>query len=154
MSHHHGFRGGGALIEHRSAGDFHARKVSNERLEIEQCFQTPLRNLGLIRGVGGIPARVFENGALNDSGRVGAVVALADEVGEDLIGSGDTGEFTEGGRFSQRPRNGHGALTTNVGRHGGIDQRVERRHPKSFEHGSLFGCVRTIMATGEGIGGT
>ena len=44
--------GGGAVIE-RGVGDLHAGQQRDLRLKLEQVLQCPLRQLGLVRGVGG-----------------------------------------------------------------------------------------------------
>ena len=154
MSHHHGLSCRGALIEHRSPGDFQSGEVGDEGLEVEQSLQSALGNLGLVGRVSGIPARVLENGALNHGRRVGAVVALSDEVGKNLIGGSNAREFGQRGGFAQRPRNGHRTLAANVSRHGGIDERIKRRLAQDLEHSSLLRCVRPIVATGKRIGWT
>ena len=63
--HRHRFRGRGGLVEQRSIRDLHAGQVDHHGLEIQQGFQTTLRDLGLIGRVGGVPARIFEDIALD-----------------------------------------------------------------------------------------
>ncbi len=80
--HEHRFRRCRALVEQRAVGDFHSRQRANRRLEIEQRFQSSLRNLRLIRGVGGVPRRILEYVA-HDRRRNGVrIVAHSDERAE------------------------------------------------------------------------
>jgi hypothetical protein len=75
---HHGLGGGGALVEHRGVGDLEAGEIADHRLEIEQRFEAALGNLGLVGRVGGVPAGIFEDVALDDGGRERVVVTQAD----------------------------------------------------------------------------
>ena len=59
MTHHHGLGGGGAFIQHGGVGDLQAGEIGDDGLEIQQGLQPALRNLGLVRRVGGVPAGVF-----------------------------------------------------------------------------------------------
>jgi len=45
-----------------------AGEIGDDRLEIEQGLEAALGDLGLIGRVSGIPAGVFEDGALDDAG--------------------------------------------------------------------------------------
>jgi hypothetical protein len=51
-------------------------------LIVEESFQAALRDLGLIRGVRGVPARVFHDGPTQDRRCYGSVIAKADERAE------------------------------------------------------------------------
>ena len=89
MAEHHGLGGGGGLVEHGGVGDVEAGEVGDDGLEVEQGFEAALGDLGLVGGVGGVPARVFEDGALDDGRGEGAVVTLADEGAVDFVEAGD-----------------------------------------------------------------
>ena len=56
----HGFRGGGGLIQQGCIGDGQTGQGLNHRLEVQQRFKTTLGDLWLIRGIGGVPSRVFQ----------------------------------------------------------------------------------------------
>ena len=92
----HRLGGGGGLIEQGGVGNLHPGEVTNHRLEIEKCLETALRDLGLIGGVGGIPAGIFKNVAANDGGRVRAVDAHAKVVRGDFVLRHDGAEVGEG----------------------------------------------------------
>jgi hypothetical protein len=51
-------------------------------LRVEEGFQAALGDLGLIRGVRGVPAGVFHNGSTQDRRCYGSVIAKADERAE------------------------------------------------------------------------
>jgi hypothetical protein len=51
-------------------------------LIVEESFQAALRDLGLIRGVRGVPAGVFHDGSTQDRRCYGSVIAKADERAE------------------------------------------------------------------------
>ena len=59
MTHHHGLSGGGAFIQHGGVGYLQAGEISDDGLKIQQGLQPALRNLGLVRGVGGVPTGIF-----------------------------------------------------------------------------------------------
>jgi hypothetical protein len=55
VKHVHGLGSGGAFIQQTSIGDGQACEVANHRLEIEQTFQSALRDFCLIGRVLGVP---------------------------------------------------------------------------------------------------
>ena len=73
--HVHGFGSGGGFIEQRGIGDFHAGEVHHHGLVVEQSLQSALRNLGLVRCVGGVPTRIFEDVSKDDRRRNRIVIA-------------------------------------------------------------------------------
>ena len=153
VAHHHGFGGGGAFVEHGAIGDFKSGEIGDERLEIQNGLEAALRNLGLVRRVGGIPAGIFEDGALNDTGRKRGGVAEADGGAEDFVFAGDGAEFGQGGAFAERCGEVHRA-TADVGRNGGVDHGVDGRMAEESEHrGGVRGVISRVAA-GEGVGGS
>ena len=52
---------GGALVEQRGVGGRQAGEVADHGLEVEQRLEPALRDLGLVRRVGGVPAGVLEH---------------------------------------------------------------------------------------------
>jgi hypothetical protein len=56
------------------------RQVRHHRLEVQQRLKPPLRDLGLVGRVGGVPGRVLQHVALDRGRRVGAVIALPDHL--------------------------------------------------------------------------
>ncbi len=83
--HGHRLGTGGSLIQKRRIGDFQPGKVAHHGLEIEQRFQTALRNLGLVGRIGRVPRRVLKNIPLDRRRRDSAVIALSDQAGEHLV---------------------------------------------------------------------
>ena len=85
------------LVEQRAVGDFHAREREHGGLEIEQRFQAPLRDFGLVGGVGGVPRGILEDVA-RDGGRHGArIVAHAYERAQAAVACGQPADV--GGEF-------------------------------------------------------
>ena len=81
----HRFRRSRSLVEQRGIGDRQPGQVGDHGLEIHQGFQPALADLRLVRGVGGVPGRVFQNVALDHRGQNRAVIALPDQRGEHLV---------------------------------------------------------------------
>jgi hypothetical protein len=77
--HGHGLSGSGSLIKNGGIGDVKASKVGDKGLEVEQGLQTTLADLSLIRRVAGVPGRVLQNIALDNSRDLGAIVSSTDE---------------------------------------------------------------------------
>ena len=74
----HGFCSSGGFVEQRSVGNRQAAKVADQGLEVEQRFETALGDFRLVRCVGGVPGRVFQQVAQDWRRRVAVVIALAD----------------------------------------------------------------------------
>ena len=92
----HRFGHRGALIEHGGISGVQAGEVRDHGLEIQQCLQAALRDFWLVGGVGGVPARVFQNGALDHRGCVGAVVALSEQGPPHRVGIGKRPQLRQG----------------------------------------------------------
>ncbi len=86
---------GGALVEQRGVGDRQPGQVGYHGLEVEQRLEAPLRDLRLVGGVLGVPARVLQDVALDHPRRDAAVVAHAEEGTEDLVPAGDAAQGAE-----------------------------------------------------------
>ena len=61
LGHRHCFGGGGRFIQQRGGGNIHTGQIQRHLLEVQQRFQTALGDFRLIRGVSGVPARVFQH---------------------------------------------------------------------------------------------
>ena len=85
----HRFGRSGGLVEQRRVGDVEPGEVADHGLEIEQRFQPALADLRLIRRVGGVPRRIFQDVALDHRRQDGAGIALADQRGEHLVLRGE-----------------------------------------------------------------
>ncbi len=150
----HGFGGGGAFVQHRRVGDAHAGQVGDRLLEVQDGFQAALRDFGLVRGVGGVPGRVFEDVAQDDLRRVGAVVALADQRLQHLVLRRQALEqrqrFFFGARFGELAQV-QLVLAADVGRDHGVDQGGAGGVAEGRQHGCLFGFGRADVARDERI---
>lgn len=101
MGHRHGFGCSRCFVEKRCIGDIEARELGDHRLEVEEGLEAALRDLGLVRGVCGVPGGVLENVALDDRRRDGAVVTHADRAAADLVLCGEFPQFPQGGLFGE-----------------------------------------------------
>ncbi len=151
VAHHHGLGGGGALVEHRGVGDLEAGEIADHRLEIEQRLEPALRDLGLVGRVGGIPAGILEDVALDDSGHVRVGIAHADQATKNLVLRGNRAQLRQRGALA----GGGGQVeraAPDVRRHRGVHQRVERRVAEELEHLGRGGGIIAVVAAGKGIG--
>jgi len=147
----HRFGGGGGFIQQRGVGDLHAGQVRAQGLEVYQCFHAALRNLGLVRGVGGVPRRVFQHIAQDDVRGERAVVALADEGAEHLVLVGDGADLGQCLHFGQRFGQGQRGRRLDPGRDDRIGQRVQRGVADHVEHLRDFGVVGADVAFDERV---
>ena len=85
--HRHRFGGRGALVEQRRVRDRQAGEIAHHGLEVEQRFEPPLRDLRLVRRVGGVPAGILQDVAL-DHGRDQAVAVAHGRCRSGTPGSG------------------------------------------------------------------
>ncbi len=85
LAHGHGFGRRRAFVEHGGVGHFHAGQIHDHLLEVEQRFQPALGDFGLVGGISGVPARVFQHVAQNYRRHLGVVIAHADVVFEQLV---------------------------------------------------------------------
>ena len=79
--HEHSFGGGGGTVVHRCVAAFHSGKFANHTLELEYILQRPLRDFGLVGGVGREKFRAGDK-LPDNSGRVmviGTVTGKGDE---------------------------------------------------------------------------
>ena len=109
LAERHRFGRGRSFIEEGGVGDFHPGQVHDHGLEIDQCFQAPLRDLRLVGGVCGVPAGVFQDVALDDRRRDGVGIAHADIGAEDLILGGQVAQVFQHGRFTARSSRSSGS---------------------------------------------
>ena len=152
VAHHHRLGGGGAFVEHRGVRNLERSEIGDEGLEIEQRLEAALRDFRLVRGVGGVPAGILEDVALNHRGRERLVVTEPDETAVDTI------VRRHGAEFGQRCvlADGSGQLqgaTPNLRRHRGVGQRIDRAEAQQLEHRGRVGGVVTVVAAGERVGG-
>ena len=149
VRHGHGLGRRGAFVQKRGVGDFHGGQVHHHLLEVHAGFQPALADLGLIGGIGGIPAGVFQHIAEDDAGHLGAVIAHADHRDENPV------PFRHAPEVRQRPAFGlvgadvEGFVGEDAFGHHRFDQPVEGLQAEEFEHfGDLF-FTGTDMAADE-----
>ena len=85
----HRFGRGRRLVQQRGVGDRQGGQIGDHRLEIQQHLQAPLRDLGLIRRVGGVKARIFQHAADDDRRHARAVISHPNHIDAFLIGFGE-----------------------------------------------------------------
>ena len=146
VEHGHRFGRGGPLVQQRGRRDVHPRQVPHHRLKVQERFEAALGDLGLVRGVGGVPAGILEHVAENHRRRDAVVVAVADVGPEDAVARGDAAQAAQvlvlrdaGGKVERRRQ-------ADVGRNGLLDQRVERRHADGGEHLVASGRIGSDMS--------
>ena len=147
----HRFGGRGCFIEHRRIGDRHRRQIADHRLEIDQGFETALRDLRLVRRVRGVPGGILENVAENDARRMRAVVALSDERFVHRVLRRQRSQLRQ--RLGLAPRwwQIHWRGPPDRRRHQCVDQRSTRRIAERLEHLLLLGFRWPDVAPGERV---
>ncbi|MNX63641.1 hypothetical protein D3C86_946460 [compost metagenome] len=149
LGQRHGFGGGGGFIEQGGARQIHAGQVQGELLEVEQRLETALGQLRLIRGVGGVPARVFQDVAQDDVGHVGVVIAHADVALGDLVLGRIALELGQGFHFGHGGADTERAQAADGGGDSLLNQIVQTLGAHGGEQGPHFFLTRAYVATDE-----
>jgi hypothetical protein len=92
----HRLGGGRRLVEERGVRDLEPREVGDHRLEREQGLEPSLRDLGLVRRVRGVPARVLEDVPQDDGRRERVVVPHPEIRTEHLVPRGQRRQLGQG----------------------------------------------------------
>ena len=100
----HRLAGRGGFVEQRRVGHRQPGEVGDHRLEVQERLEAALRDLGLVRRVGRVPARVLEQAPADHARRDGVVVAQADEAAQHLVALGDGRRAGSGTRTRIRRR--------------------------------------------------
>ena len=119
----HSLGDGGGFVQQGRARDRQAGEVLHHGLEVQQSLQAPLGNLRLVRGVGGVPARVLHHVAADHRGGDRVVVAVTDELLHRLILRRHHLERGERIGLTQRVGQADRPLLSNGGRKGGLRER-------------------------------
>ena len=130
----HSLSSGGAFIQHGSIGHRQTGEAGNHGLVVHEHLQTALGDFGLIGSIGGVPTRILVHIALNHSGHVGAVVALADKAVHGLVG----GKHLAQGLQSLLLCHGGGqvkrSLQADICRHDGVGHLIQAAEADDVEH--------------------
>ncbi len=142
--HRLGSRGG--LIEQRGVGNGESGQVSHHGLEVQQGFQAPLGNFGLIWRVGSVPGWAFYDVALDDRRSDAVREAHADVRPVELVAGGDASEQRQRFRFGPGRRDRELAPEPDSLWNGRIYQGVEAVVAECGEHLGYFGRRRADVA--------
>mmetsp|Transcript_27212 Transcript_27212/g.43605 ORF Transcript_27212/g.43605 Transcript_27212/m.43605 type:complete len:202 (-) Transcript_27212:275-880(-) len=152
-NHRHGLRTSRTLVQQRGVGYLHACELADESLEVDQRLQPSLGDLGLVRRVGGVPARVLQHVAQDDARRVRAVVAHTNEVlGLDVLAE-DLLDHLQGSSFSQLAIwQDQSIMAADLCWDGLVDELVDALDAYHLTHLHHVSRRRTEMAFTERVG--
>src|SRR5260370_9556592 len=85
LTKRHRFSCGGRFVQHRCIGNVERRQVDDHLLEIQQRFESSLRDFRLIRRISGVPPGILQDVSLNDGRCDAVVVASPDERARDFV---------------------------------------------------------------------
>ena len=125
----HRLRGRRALVEERRVGDRQTGEIADHGLEVEQRLEAPLRDLRLVRRVGGVPGGVLQHVAQDHRGRVAVVIAHADERLEHLVLFGDPPQRLDRLRLGAAAPEARPARSSGYCR-GPLSRRARRAKPR------------------------
>ena len=150
VRHRHRFGGGGRLVQQRRARHGETGQIDTHLLEVQQRFQTPLRDFRLIRRVGGVPARIFQHVAQNHVRHAGRVIAQTDIGLVDHIFRRNAFQFRQCVRLGQGFGQVEFGRHTDALRHGVADKFVHTLLAERLQKRSLV--AETQMTRGKFIG--
>ena len=133
-AHRHGFSRRRRFIEQRGVGDGQAGQVAHHRLEVDERLQPPLRDLGLIGGIGRVPTGVLEHVAQDDRRSDGVVVAHPDHGTVDRVPLRDRAQTLDDLHLGQAVSDRQGILETDSRRDRGSHELVDRLVPECLDH--------------------
>ncbi|EJK90468.1 hypothetical protein UUU_35880 [Klebsiella pneumoniae subsp. pneumoniae DSM 30104 = JCM 1662 = NBRC 14940] len=151
FGHRHRFGGGGGFIKQRSGSDIQPGQIQSDLLEVEQRLQTALGYFRLVRGIGGIPARVFQHVALNDRRQLHGGIAHADVRLEALVATGNRLQLRQRGEFGSRVAHLRWGRQLDILRHNLADQGVKRIRADGLQHLLLLLSVRANVTFNKGV---
>ena len=151
VAHVHGLGRRRGLVEQRGIGAGEAGEVHHHGLEVEQRFEPALRDFRLIGRIGGVPAWILQDVALDDGRRDRIVVAEADHGARDAVAPGKLCQRRQhvplGAAFRKVLRN----LSADRFRHSGIHERVEGFVAHSIQHGRQIVLAWADVPADEGV---
>jgi hypothetical protein len=113
---------------------------------MEQHLQAALADLRLVRRIGRVPCRIFEQVALDHRRDVGAVVAHADEASRHLVPRQLFGQFAQGLRLAGSRREIERPVKPDGFGYGLGNQGFDRGDAKRGEHRPPVGAANADMA--------
>ena len=141
------------LVEQRSIGDVEPGKIADGCLEIEHRLQSTLADFRLVGRVGRIPSRILQNIALDRRRHDRAVIALADERGQNPVLVRGLAQTIERAAFGKWPAEIERLDRANVLGNGLVDQRLESRGANNPQHlGDFLGRRPDVAPICEVIG--
>ena len=148
----HRLGGGRRFIEERGVGDRQAGEIGHQGLEVEQGLEPALRDLRLIGSVGGIPARVLEDVALDHLRREGPVVPHAEVGAKDPVLGRETAEGLQHFAFTPAGWQVQWLGQPDVRRDYGISERVQRVVAQFLHHGLDVVSTGPNVSRDEAVG--
>jgi len=132
--HMHGLGGCRCFVEKRRSRDLHPAQIHGHGLEIEQGFQAALRNLRLVGGIAGVPARIFEDVALDHRRQDGLGIAHANIGADAAVTAPQSAQLGQGLMLGQRWRELEGATDADPCWNRLFDELVERSRTHNSQH--------------------
>ncbi len=136
----------GALVEQAGVGHVERREVADHGLERQQRLEPALADLRLVRGVGGVPGRVFEHVAQQDARREGRRVARSDERAHQLVARREPAQLGEDGGLGGGRRKVRELLTGDSCWQHGRKQLFDLRETEQLEHLGKIARLRGTRA--------
>ena len=125
MRERHRLRGCSPFVKERRVRDLHPSDIADSGLEVEQRLKATLRNLWLVRRVGGVPGGILQDVALDDWRRNRVVIARANKALQRRVACCHLAECCGNLRLGSRGGNVEWFGTKDALRHGVVDQRAE-----------------------------
>ena len=147
VRHRHRFRCGSCLVQQRRACHRETGQIDTHLLEVQQSFQTTLRDFRLIRGVGGIPTRIFQYVAQNHVRHTSRVITQTDIGFVDHVFRCNTFQFRQRVRLGQGFGQVEFGRHTDALRHGIADKIIHALLSERFQKRSLV--AKAQMARGK-----
>ena len=147
VRHRHRFGGSGRLVQQRRTRHGETGQIDTHLLEVQQRFQTTLRDFRLIRGVGGIPTRIFQYVAQNHVRHTSRVITQTDIGFVDHVLRRNAFQFRQSVRLGQGFGQVEFGRHTDALRHGVADKIVHTLLTERFQKRSLV--AETQMARGK-----
>ena len=113
------------LVQQRGIGNGKPRQVDDHGLEVQQRFQSSLRDLRLVWRVRRVPAGVLQDVPLDDGRDEGIVVAVPQVRAVDAVALGHAAQLSEYVMLRARRADGEVPPQPDLRRDGGVDEGIE-----------------------------